>query len=339
MKERDLFFDNLKYILIFLVVLGHFGEAYMGHGIIRGITIVIYSFHMPLFIFVSGYFSKNITSAKIQDLNVLLLYLTFQVYHFLYTRATGLGLAYSLSFLYPVHANWYLLALFVWRLAAPYFRFFKKGSALIVVLILVLLTGFSREFNETPLYRIFFFLPFFLLGFYCNDLKALMNKYRNYRLLFVIVFFLGEASLFVIAQYKQPGYALWNAFVPYYGYIGFGNLTYGFIARTAGICCSLILAWCFLFMVPGHRTFYSDAGKNTLYVYVFHMFIVWAVALLPYRYLLTELLCIVSSFCIAYILSSTVAVNMLKRLIINIPGKPARSKSEQQDAMVTEDES
>lgn len=57
--------NNLKGILIILVVVGHFGQtisnllppdiAYVGYGTI----LFIYIFHMPLFMFVSGYLSKN----------------------------------------------------------------------------------------------------------------------------------------------------------------------------------------------------------------------------------------------------------------------------------------
>ena len=56
-KERSLLFDNIKTVLIILVVLGHaLEEISLEHeyGIIRA---CIYSFHMPAFIFISGYFS------------------------------------------------------------------------------------------------------------------------------------------------------------------------------------------------------------------------------------------------------------------------------------------
>ena len=52
-KERSLLFDNIKTVLIILVVLGHaLEEISLEHeyGIIR---VCIYSFHMPAFISVS----------------------------------------------------------------------------------------------------------------------------------------------------------------------------------------------------------------------------------------------------------------------------------------------
>ncbi|MCM1447377.1 MAG: acyltransferase family protein [Bacteroides sp.] len=53
-KQRNPFWDTLKAILIVLVVLGHTGMA-MGEKWLS----VIYAFHMPLLIFISGYFSTR----------------------------------------------------------------------------------------------------------------------------------------------------------------------------------------------------------------------------------------------------------------------------------------
>ena len=53
-KERSLLFDNIKTVLIILVVLGHaLEEISLEHeyGIIRA---CIYSFHMPVFFVIGG---------------------------------------------------------------------------------------------------------------------------------------------------------------------------------------------------------------------------------------------------------------------------------------------
>lgn len=57
--ERDAYWDSLKFVLIFLVVLGHVLEINYPEGSLnRGLYNFIYMYHMPLFVFVSGYFSK-----------------------------------------------------------------------------------------------------------------------------------------------------------------------------------------------------------------------------------------------------------------------------------------
>ena len=53
-SSRDLRFDGLKFLLIFLVVLGHL--TFKDYGV--GVKSMIYSFHMPVFVFLSGYFTS-----------------------------------------------------------------------------------------------------------------------------------------------------------------------------------------------------------------------------------------------------------------------------------------
>lgn len=51
---RNPYWDTLKGVLIILVVLGHCGTA-VGNQVLS----VIYSFHMPLFVLTTGFFSRN----------------------------------------------------------------------------------------------------------------------------------------------------------------------------------------------------------------------------------------------------------------------------------------
>lgn len=52
MREYKL--DNLKFFLIFCVVFGHKLELFHAGGLYK----VIYFFHMPAFVFLSGYIAK-----------------------------------------------------------------------------------------------------------------------------------------------------------------------------------------------------------------------------------------------------------------------------------------
>ncbi len=58
-NTRNILLDNLKGFVIFTVVLGHTFEWYRPTSLLMKFTHdLIYQFHMPLFIFISGYFSK-----------------------------------------------------------------------------------------------------------------------------------------------------------------------------------------------------------------------------------------------------------------------------------------
>lgn len=52
--------DNLKCFLIVMVVIGHFVNQYAPiSNTMKSLSLFIYSFHMPLFIFLSDYYKKD----------------------------------------------------------------------------------------------------------------------------------------------------------------------------------------------------------------------------------------------------------------------------------------
>ena len=63
MSERVLYIDNLKGFLILLVVIGHIG--YANCTTMTVVNDVVYSFHMPFFIFLSGFVVSSITPRKL----------------------------------------------------------------------------------------------------------------------------------------------------------------------------------------------------------------------------------------------------------------------------------
>jgi fucose 4-O-acetylase-like acetyltransferase len=68
-KERDIYLDNIKFVLILFIVYGHFTDLNRNDSLMAGINNVIYSFHMPLFIFTSGFLSRNINGLRPVEIN------------------------------------------------------------------------------------------------------------------------------------------------------------------------------------------------------------------------------------------------------------------------------
>ena len=57
---RIFLFDNLKFLLMAFVVVGHFANAFIvSSDYYQSIFLFIYAFHMPLFLFLAGLFHKN----------------------------------------------------------------------------------------------------------------------------------------------------------------------------------------------------------------------------------------------------------------------------------------
>ena len=110
--DRNLYLDNLKAILIFFVVLGHFVHLNHRIPVFGVINNMIYSFHMPLFIFVSGYLSKKIVRQRKEEITqILYAYLVFVTLYLIFTELTSLGWG-SYYIFNTVDQNWYLLGLF-----------------------------------------------------------------------------------------------------------------------------------------------------------------------------------------------------------------------------------
>lgn len=310
---RDPFFDNVKFILILLMVFGHFAFENRQNPIMMALCNTIYSFHMPLFILVSGYFSKSIVSQRKSDITMLILpYLILEAIHYVFTKISGLGKGH-LQFYFPTYQNWYILSLFFWRLLVPYYKFIPKTYGIILVFVIALGAGSINHFGEfLSLLRTFYLMPFFVVGYYFNDIKALVVKLNSFRILFILLFLIFAAGLFTFSYYSTAnGDDLFYAFIPNYGYV---NLIKDFGLRSFALLSGLIMSFLFLFVVPKRKTIFSNAGKNTMTVFMFHIFLVWPINkyLVPYTPYITEIICIALSIGITALLSSKIAEKLFK---------------------------
>ena len=60
-RTRNSLFDNIKAVMLILVVAGHTLDPFITNpdSLFRYMMQYIYLFHMPMFAFVTGFFSKN----------------------------------------------------------------------------------------------------------------------------------------------------------------------------------------------------------------------------------------------------------------------------------------
>lgn len=125
-SRRDPYWDCVKGSLMVLVVLGHFVQLYLvnasggGTPLLESLLCLIYLFHMPLFVFVSGMFSKSLAKRRERSFDELVVpFLVCQILWLVVTAvADGPRVAASLL-LVPQFTLWYLVALFAWRMLLP----------------------------------------------------------------------------------------------------------------------------------------------------------------------------------------------------------------------------
>ena len=170
-KKRDDRVDSLKGVLITLVVFGHcflYGTPQEECKMI--IANYVYLFHMPFFIFLSGYFTHPKNGSFWNSLLALLeSYIVFQV-------IKGFLQGYSLVeyFCVPAPMMWYLFVLIIWKLVLytydklfgnRVYPGFVKWLSILVLFIIGLLVGFFPEIGKQfALSRLFTFTPFFFMG-------------------------------------------------------------------------------------------------------------------------------------------------------------------------------
>jgi fucose 4-O-acetylase-like acetyltransferase len=161
---RNSYFDNLKSLLIFSVVIGHLLPSFKGDiDFLETSYLFIYLFHMPLFVLISGYFSKKYNSkGYINKLFVKLIipYILFQVFYTAFYNYLGSNVEYN--FATPRWALWFLVSLFSWNILL--FIFAKLKYGIVIAFLISILAGYAPFISaEYSLSRTLFFFPFFFI--------------------------------------------------------------------------------------------------------------------------------------------------------------------------------
>ena len=198
-KQRSLYWDTLKGLLIILVVLGHCGTA-----LSNGLISAIYAFHMPLFILVSGYFSKkkrpiNFMAGGYKRL--IIIYFVFNTAYIILDIATT-GLSFN-RLLTPSFSLWYILCLIYWRLvlqALPQKWLDNPTLVIAASFLLSLLVGFIPIGGEMSFQRAIAFWPFFIVGYYLRQYDYI-QKIRRFNKWIAGAFLIG---LLVIVYVCMP---------------------------------------------------------------------------------------------------------------------------------------
>lgn len=270
-------FDNLKFLMIFLVVFGHLLEI-INTGIARNLYILIYTFHIPVFVFVSGYFfkfkPKNIIKYVVYYIIWQTLYSLFDIYI--------LKTSSSISFKVPYWILWYLVSLISWWLLAKLFDVKSnkmKSLLLLVSFAISILSGYiftNRSGYDFSISRTLTYFPYFLLGFYLKtsekdllSLKNAENKLNIKKLFIVLLIFVLCFVYFVININNIELGSLYGS----HGYKEIKNYTPIFKIILSLFSLSIVVLLK-NFITKNKLPIISDIGKSTLMVYLLHGFII-----------------------------------------------------------------
>lgn len=267
--------DNAKAFLIILVVLGHAVSAYVSESqLISNIYLWLTVFHMPLFMFLTGLFSKSFVNAPKFNFNkiisyILVFYFMKITIHLTLILCRGKG---SFRFLTEKGTPWYIFVTAVFMTVTYLIKKFNNKKVLVISLLLSLAVGYASEIGDVlTLSKIFTFYPYFFLGYMLrrDKLLSVLNKKA------VRICSCGVLVIFTLGIFAF-GDKLINLRYVFSGnnpYIEFGADWYPFgaVLRLGCYILSSVIGFAVLSVMPNSRIpVFTYIGSKTLSVYALH---------------------------------------------------------------------
>jgi fucose 4-O-acetylase-like acetyltransferase len=270
-KTRLEYIDALRGFLIISMVAGHIIQWYLPDYEHNHIFNFIYSFHMPLFMFVSGFvcFKPNQQIDFIAGLKrrFIQLMLPFFIWTFIVRPLIDWNFDATKFFnkiLYPDTGFWFLWVLFLiyviflilskladkWKLNQTVML---AGGA--VALYGIYLVSNFRYFGSQ---FISWYFMFFVIGFLYRQYNSLLNKYLKYS-------FAVSLIIFPILAYH------WQIKTPptVFGFTINSNL-YLYVYKFVTVIFSIPFFMYLFRLFDGRYHILNNIGKNTMGIYVIH---------------------------------------------------------------------
>lgn len=315
-------FDNVKFILIVLVIYCHLINV--GFAVPWKVYQIIYSFHMPLFVLISGFFTdKDKPALKYWDvtLNFAFLFVVFNlvtIYIYIYLCDQP-----PVKYPYiPSFALWYLLCMIYWRTLVWCIpnRILKSKLFFILVLAISILPS-VYYLNYFALSRCLSFAPYFLVGWYLRNFDVItwLQKLNTWLKIGIVI----SAVIGCLFATKIPISIFWGHeptdidFIRLIIFKGFAWI----IAILNSIALFLIIP----------RSLNFSEGQHTLSYYLIHTLILFPILdyiskLLPSNYLLTLLVLLVTLTIIAAIRRIKIIDRLLRIRPMDLLGKHNNKK-------------
>ena len=286
-RQRDNMMDNVKALLLFLVAFGHTLDVYKGSvGAELYIMKYIYLFHMPLFAFITGYFTKNFERARETAVGKCLMpYLIFQgVYVIMANIMIHMGFVsfnsdvFNSSILIPSSAFYYLLAVFFWKIFAKDIMRMRH-PLLLSVLLGVIISLTKMDTFHIGYGAVFSLLPFFVLGVMCDSEH--ISKIRQLPKWIAVAALAAGILPAVYLPYAIHGIRMT------YTSAGFGSIE-GIAYRLIFYVIAVVMGAAIICLMPEKKTIISNIGKASILVYAGSTF------LAPHGYVLLDKICSLS---------------------------------------------
>jgi fucose 4-O-acetylase-like acetyltransferase len=283
-RKRVPLWDNARWIAITLVVIGHGILPLIAEDdAAYSVYLFIYSFHVAVFVTVSGYFAKSgpPTSRSLRQVltDIVFPYFIFEtiwtVIRFL------LGGEFDLDYSTASWTLWFLIALAAWRIALPYLVLLR--FPLTIAVIISIAAGYTEAIDSTlAMSRTFGMFAFFVFGWKLRQMQ-LTGRWLDLRPAIVWRWRAGAIALFAAVLVLMPiAIETWRdlrlrRFMLYdeaYEAIGYDEPWSGAI-RLVLLVLAMALAVAFLILMPRGRQRFTSFGTATMYIYLLHSFVLF----------------------------------------------------------------
>lgn len=271
--------DYLRFFLMFSVVFGHLVDQYLSESsTMRAIALLIYSYHMPLFILISGLFAKSmIKERKWEKLFSLLALYLFTKFVIVGSNALIRGTA-DFRLFTEGGLPWFAFALFGFSLLTMALQRISPKYVLIGSVLLAMYVGYDESIGDfLVLARIINYFPFFYLG-YVLDVKRLAQVLDR-----VWIKIASGAGLLALAAFVFVNVESIKMFRPLltgrHAYAQLGDLSqWGFAIRFVYYIYVLLIIVALISLSPKSLPpmlapigrYMSWIGQRTLEIYTFH---------------------------------------------------------------------
>ncbi len=324
-RERIYLFDNLKAVLILLVVLGHFAELFSGEShSMQALFIFIYTFHMPLFIFISGLLHREYQPGDPLQRGRFVSFLLIALCLKLLLAAVRLVLTGSGAFhlLSEDGIPWYLLALAAYELIIYLIRGYKPSIILPIAILLSCFVGYDSSIGDyLTLSRIVVYLPFFLMGYYMKPERILaFSKHIAVKIAAAVVLF-----AYILFCWLQTDW-IYRYRRLFTGRNSFASAAEklpnaGIQDRVLVILLALLIGFAVICVVPNIRIKgLTRIGSCTLQIYFWHRVILYILTWFNWSVLLRDILGGAAGKA-AYLLSAALLTIILSSALFSHPTK------------------
>lgn len=270
--SRDPWLDNIKMVLVTLVVVGH------AIGLVENtpgkswVYDFIYLWHVPAFVFISGYLSKSFTwdPRRLKNLLYTLAvpYLLFEPALFYYRRYVADEDVQGPLWIVPHWTMWFLIVLLMWRLITP---ILKRHWLFLPLSVLVSLLGGLWSDDTLMIPRFLGLLPFYVLGLHIKP-RHLQHLDDIWVRVAAVPMLIGIGVMALYTDSWADAALLWYD-------TGYTDIPiddeFVFQTRLTVMMVGLVGTFAAIALVPRRNLgWFTTMGTGSLVVYLFHGFVV-----------------------------------------------------------------